>query len=43
MSDDDAVGRVLDVIDLVADKHDVDAEGLTTEALSRVRRRGGSD
>jgi len=37
---DEAVGRVLDVVDLVADSEDVDPEDLTTEVLSRVRKRG---
>lgn len=38
---DEQVGRVLDVVDLVADDADVDQEAVLTEALNRVRKRGG--
>jgi hypothetical protein len=40
---DDAVGRVINVADLVADQHDVEAEGVLKEALSKTRQRGGGE
>jgi len=40
---DECVGRVLDVVDLVADAEDVDQEALAAEVLSRVRKRGGRE
>lgn len=44
MSDaDDAVGRIIDVVDLVADKNDLDADAALIDALSRVRKRGDGD
>jgi len=38
---DEAVGQVLDVVDLVADEYDVDRDGLLLEAWSRVRKQNG--
>jgi len=38
---DDAVGRVVDVADLVADAHDEDPDEVLTAALAKVRKRGG--
>jgi len=40
---EDAVGRVVDIVDLVADQEDTDAEAVLVEALGKVRRRGGAD
>jgi len=37
---DECVGRVLDIVDLVADAEDVDQGALAAEVLSRVRKRG---
>jgi len=37
---DEQVGRVVDVVDLVADDGDIDQEDVLLEALSRVRKRG---
>jgi len=39
---DDAVGRMLDMADLVADAEEVDQEALLEETLARVRDRGGN-
>lgn len=43
MSADEQVGRVLDVVDLVADDTDIDQEDLLREALGRIRKRGADD
>jgi len=38
---DEAVGQVLDVVDLVADEYDVDRDNLVKAVLSRVRKQNG--
>lgn len=38
---DEAVAQVLDVVDLVADEHDVDPDSLLKAALGKVRKRNG--
>jgi len=37
---DDAVVDVLDIVDLVADRHDLEQDDVLVEALGRVRKRG---
>jgi len=40
-ADPEAVGRVVDVLDLQADAHGVDQEDLALAALAKIRKRGG--
>jgi len=39
---EDAVGRIVEVVDLVADAEDVDQDDLLKSALGKVRKRGGN-
>lgn len=40
---DDRTGRVLELVDLIADSDDVEQEDLLKDALSRVRKRGSGE
>jgi hypothetical protein len=39
MTDDEALGRVLDVVDLLADSRDLEQEELLLAAVSEIRKR----
>lgn len=41
--DSDALGRMCDAVDLVAEEYGIDPEDLATATLSKVRRRGSGD